>query len=44
MVDFGSASDADIKLLVKSVDFEAAPQSNLVVKTSIVKRDAGVFS
>lgn len=43
-VDFGTATDADIKNLIKSVNFEVAPQSNLVLKTSIIKREAGVFS
>ena len=43
-VDWNNASDADIKNLIKKVDFDPAPESNLVLKTSIIKRESGVFS
>lgn len=33
-----------IKNFIKSVEFEAPPESNLIIKKSIVKRDAGVLN
>ena len=43
-IDFMKATDADIKNLIKKSDFEAAPESNLVVKKTIIKRESGAFS
>lgn len=43
-VNFMKANDEDIKNLIKKVDFEAAPESNLVVKKSIMKRESGAFN
>lgn len=33
-----------IKNFIKSVEFDNPPESNLIVKKSIVKRDAGVMN
>jgi hypothetical protein len=43
-VDFMSATDDEIKSLIKKVTFEEAPESNLIIKKSNVKRDKGPFS
>lgn len=43
-VNFMKATDEDIKNLIKKVDFEAAPESNLIVKKSIMKRESGAFA
>jgi hypothetical protein len=43
-LDFISTTDDDIKALIKKVEFEAAPESNLVVKKSIIKRESGAFA
>jgi hypothetical protein len=43
-VDFMKATDEDIKNLIKKVEFESAPESNLILKKSIVKRESGAFS
>jgi predicted secreted protein len=43
-VDFMTATDEDIKGLIKKVTFDEAPESNLVIKKSNVKRDKGPFS
>lgn len=42
-VDFNKPTDAEIKDLIKKIDFEPAPESNLVVKSTILKRDCGPF-
>ena len=39
-----NATDDDIKGLIKKVTFEDAPESNLIIKKSNVKRDKGPFS
>lgn len=33
-----------IKNFIKGIEFEEPPQTNLIVKKSIVKRDAGVLN
>jgi len=38
-----NAKDEDIKNLIKKVDFELAPESNLILKRSILKRESGAF-
>lgn len=38
------ATDDDIKALIKKVTFDEAPESNLIMKKSNVKRDKGAFS
>jgi hypothetical protein len=43
-VDFMKANDDDIKALIKQVTFDEAPDSNLIIKKSNVKRDKGAFS
>jgi len=43
-VDFMKATDEDIKNLIKKVEFEKAPESNLIVKQSIMKRESGAFA
>jgi len=43
-VDFPNAMDADIKELIKMVEFEGAPETNLVIKKGLIKRDSGLFS
>jgi hypothetical protein len=43
-VDFASATDEDIKGLIKKVTFEEAPESNLIIKKTNLKRDKGPFS
>ena len=43
-VDFMKATDDDIKALIKKVTFDEAPESNLIIKKSNVKRDKGAFS
>lgn len=43
-LDFTSTTDDDIKALIKMVEFETAPESNLVVKKSIIKRESGAFA
>ncbi|CDW71523.1 UNKNOWN [Stylonychia lemnae] len=43
-IDFINATDDMIKNFIKSVEFEAPPESNLIIKKSIVKRDAGVLN
>ena len=43
-LDFHTATDADIKNLIKKVEFGPAPESNLIVKKTIVKRESGAFS
>ena len=40
-VEFINACDGDIKNLIKSVEFEEAPESSLVVKQSVIKRESG---
>lgn len=43
-IDFIKASDDDIKGFLKGVEFTDVPQSDLIIKKSIVKRDAGVMN
>lgn len=43
-IDFIKASDDDIKGFLKGVEFTEVPQSDLIIKKSIVKRDAGVMN
>eukprot|EP00347_Sterkiella_histriomuscorum_P012073 403369992 len=43
-IDFINATDDQIKEFINSVEFEKAPESNLIVKKGIVKRDAGVLN
>ena len=43
-VNLMTAKDEDIKNLIKKCDFEPAPESNLIVKKSIVKRESGAFA
>ena len=43
-IDFPNATDADIKELIKKVEFEEAPETNLVVKKGLIKRESGLFS
>ena len=43
-IDFIKASDDDIKGFLKGVEFIDVPQSDLIIKKSIVKRDAGVMN
>lgn len=43
-INFINATDEQIQNFLKSVEFEDPPQSNLIVKKSIVKRDAGVMN
>lgn len=38
------ATDEDIKNLIKKVEFEQAPESKLIVKQSIMKRESGAFA
>lgn len=42
-VDFMQTDDEKIKKFIGSVNFEDPPESNLVVKKTIVKREAGSF-
>jgi hypothetical protein len=42
-VDFMIATDDDIKALIKQVTFDQAPESNLIIKKSNVKRVKGTF-
>jgi hypothetical protein len=39
-----SATDDDIKSLIKKVEFEETPESNLIIKKTTLKRDKGPFS
>lgn len=43
-VDFTTATNADIKTLLKKIEFEQPPESNLVVKSTIIKREAGLLN
>jgi hypothetical protein len=43
-VDFQHATDADIKELIKKVEFEEATETNLVIKKGVIKRESGLFS
>ena len=43
-LDFLKADDKSVRDFINSVIFEAAPESNLVVKKSIVKRESGAFN
>jgi hypothetical protein len=43
-LDFGTATDGDIKNLLKKIEFDKPPESNLVLKSTIIKREAGPFS
>jgi|LauGreDrversion4_2_1035121.scaffolds.fasta_scaffold253747_2 hypothetical protein len=43
-IDFMNTTDADIKNLLKIVEFDPAPESNLILKKSIIKREAGAFN
>ena len=43
-IDFINATDDQIKNFIKYVEFEDPPESNLIVKKGLVKRDAGVLN
>ena len=43
-IDFINANNDDIKSLIKKVQINNPPESNLVVKKAIVKREKGAFA
>jgi hypothetical protein len=43
-LDFETATDADVKTLLKKIEFEQPPESNLVIKSTIIKREAGLLN
>lgn len=43
-IDFMNTTDGDIKNMIKKIDFDAPPESNLIIKKSIIKSEAGTFS
>ena len=42
-IDFMKTNDQTIKTFIKSIKFEEPPQSNLVIKKGVIKRDTGTF-
>ncbi len=43
-IDFLKATDEDIQAFLKGVEFTDVPQSDLIIKKSIVKRETGVLN
>lgn len=42
-IDFLKADESEIKKFITDLKFDPAPDSNLIVKKSILKREGGAF-
>jgi len=43
-IDFNDVSEAKIKQFLEGIKFDEPPESKLVVKKGLLKRDGGAFS